>query len=202
MNIRLLLIYLVLLSAVQQGPAAYRDLMSVGSEQGYAQKMFHYFSTTAIENVCPTPADLAWRIGNEVFCTLLCLLLSLLLRHAPSIAKSAKGKWSALVTTVHEWRNRPSRCRHCGTAPCPVKRRSLWKPSESRKRDKVNFAARSKAMMMFNYGLELSVVLTKGLPQDDLYLERKFCQRFEEEHMALFPLCIQRQINYWFPLPR
>ncbi|XP_069136740.1 uncharacterized protein [Argopecten irradians] len=65
-------------------------------------------------------------------------------------------------------------CRHCGTIPCQVKRRSLWKPSESRKRDKANFEERSKAMRLFHYGLELSVVLTKELPRDDHYCQRKF----------------------------
>ncbi|OWF45226.1 hypothetical protein KP79_PYT20909 [Mizuhopecten yessoensis] len=169
---------------------------------GYAQRLFHYFTATAVEKVCPTPAGLAWRIGNEVFWILLCVILSVLLRYAPSVGASAKEKWSAIVTIVHEWRTRPSQCRYCGTAPCQVKRRSLWKPSGYRKRDKVNFAERSNAMMLFNYGLELSIVLTKELPQDDLYWQRKFCQRFGEEHMVLFPLCIQRHINYWYPIPR
>ncbi|XP_021341809.1 uncharacterized protein LOC110442493 [Mizuhopecten yessoensis] len=202
MDIKLFLIYVVMMSAVHRGPAVYRDLTCVELEPGYTKRFFQYFTATEIEKVCPTSADLTWRIGNEVFCTLLCVLLTLLLGYAPSIRKSAKERWSAMVLMVRAWWNRPSRCRHCGTVPCQVKRRSFWKPSGSRKRDKANFAKRSEAMMLFNYGLELSVVLTKELPQDNLYWERKFCQRFEEAHMVLFPLCIQRQINYWYPVPR
>ncbi|XP_060083090.1 uncharacterized protein LOC132562362 [Ylistrum balloti] len=56
-------------------------------------------------------------------------------------------------------------------------------------------------MEMFSYGLELSMVLTKELSRDDFYMERKFCHQFEEKHMVLFPLCIQRQINHWYPVP-
>ncbi|XP_021357915.1 uncharacterized protein LOC110453329 isoform X1 [Mizuhopecten yessoensis] len=188
MNMLFLIYVVVMLSAMQQGPAVYRNLTCVEPEPGYNQA----------EKVCPTPVTLTWRLGNEVFCTLLCVLLALLFGFAPSIVKSAKEKWSMF----QEWRARPSICRHCGTAPCQVKRRCLWKPSKSRKRDKANFAERSKAMMLFNYGLAFSFELTMELPLDDLYWERRFCDQFEEKHMVLFPLCIQRQINYWYPVPR
>ncbi|XP_021379095.1 uncharacterized protein LOC110466713 isoform X2 [Mizuhopecten yessoensis] len=179
-----------------------RRYISVEPELGYAKRLFHYLNAGEIEQVCPTVANLTWRIGMEVFYNLLCVLLTLLLRYAPSVGKIVKEKWSAAVSMFREWRSRPSLCRHCGTAPCQVKRRSLWKPSGTRKEDKANFAKRSNAMMLFYYGLELSEVLTKELPWKELYLERKFVQHFEEEHVVLFPVCIQRQINYWYPVTR
>ncbi|XP_021365686.1 uncharacterized protein LOC110458353 [Mizuhopecten yessoensis] len=202
MTIRSFLLFVVLLSAMLQGPAQYLDLTCVEPEPGYGRRVFHYFTATEIEKVCPTSADLTWRIGKEIFCTLLCVLLMLLLDYVPSIANGAKVRWPAMVSLVREWINRPSRCRHCGTAPCQVKWKCLWKTKGFRKRDSANFVERSKAMMVFNYGLSISVELTKELPLDDLFLERWFCQRFEEEHMVLFPQCIQRHINYWYPVPR
>ncbi|XP_021357367.1 uncharacterized protein LOC110452931 [Mizuhopecten yessoensis] len=202
MNVKLFLIFVVMMCAMHQGPAVYRDLTCVEPEPGYAKRLFYYFNAGEIVKVCPTVADLTSRIGNEVFCYLLCVLLTLLLGYAPSIGKVVKEKWSAAVSMFQEWRARPSICRHCGTAPCQVKRRSLWKPTGSCKRDKANFAKRSNAMMLFYYGLELSIVLTKELPWNDLHWERKFVQHFEEEHMVLFPVCIQRQIDYWYPVPR
>ncbi|XP_021359471.1 uncharacterized protein LOC110454337 [Mizuhopecten yessoensis] len=201
MNIRLFLVFVVTLCAMHQGPAVYRDLTCVEPEPGYAKRLFYYFTASEIKKVCPTVTDLTWRIGNEVFYNLLCVLLTLLLGYGPSIGKIVKEKWSAAVSMFREWRARPSLCRHCGTAPCQVKRISLWKPSGTRKKDEANFAKRSNAMMLFYYGLEWSVVLTKELPWNDLYLKRKFVQHFEEEHMVLFPVCIQRQINYWYPVP-
>ncbi|XP_033741555.1 uncharacterized protein LOC117328195 [Pecten maximus] len=202
MNIRLFLIFVVMLSAMHQGPAAYRDFTCVEPEPGYAKRLFYYFTSRDVERICPAGADLIWRIGKEVFITLLLVLITLLLGYAPSIRNGAKEKWTTMFSMFQAWRTRPSRCRHCGTAPCQVKRRSLWKPSGSRRKDEANFAKRSNAMMLFNYGLELSVVLTKELPQDDTYWERKFCHNFEEKHMVLFPLCIRRQIDYWYPVPR
>ncbi|XP_021367023.1 uncharacterized protein LOC110459209 [Mizuhopecten yessoensis] len=201
MNIRLFLIFVVMLCAVHQGPAAYRDLTCVEPEPRYAQKLFHYFTVSGIEKVCVTPAYPTRRIGNEVFCILLSKLLALLLGYVPSIGHIAREKWSAMVSMFQGWRASPSLCRHCGTVPCQVKRKCLWMPSGPRKKDKANSAERSKAMMLFSYGLELSVQLTKELPQDDLYWQRRFCDRFEEKHMVLFPLCIQRQINLWYPVP-
>ncbi|OWF37295.1 hypothetical protein KP79_PYT12682 [Mizuhopecten yessoensis] len=181
--------------ASERGPA------SVEPEPGYAPRLFHYFTASGIEKVCPAPADLIRRIGNEVFCILLSKLLALLLGYVPSIGNIAREKWSAMVSMFQGWRARPSRCRHCGTTPCQVKMKCLWMPSGPRKRSKANFTERSKAMMLFSYGLELSVQLTKELPQDDLYWQRKFCDQFEEKHMVLFPLCIQRQVNLWYPVP-
>ncbi|XP_021364960.1 uncharacterized protein LOC110457843 [Mizuhopecten yessoensis] len=201
MNIRLFLIFLVMMYAMQQGPAVYRDLTCVEPEPGYAKRLFYYFTASEIEKVCPTVTDLTWRIGNEVFYSLLCVLLILLLGYAPSIGNIVKEKWSAAVSMFQEWRAHPPLCRHCGTAPCQVKRRSLWKPSGTRKKDEANFAKRSNAMMLFYYGLDLTVVPTKELPWNDLYWKRKLVQHFEEEHMVLFPLCIQRHINYWYPVP-
>ncbi|XP_021339039.1 uncharacterized protein LOC110440346 [Mizuhopecten yessoensis] len=202
MNIRLFLIFVVMMCAMHQGPAVYRELTCVEPEPGYAKRLFYYFTASEIGKVCPTVTDLTWRIGIEVFYNLMSVLLILLLGYAPSIGKIAKEKWSAAVSMFQEWRARPSLCRHCGSAPCQVKRRYLWKSSGTRKKDRANFAKRSNAMMLFYYGLESSVVLTKELPWNDLYLEKKFVQHFEEEHMVLFPLCIQRQINYWSPVPR
>ncbi|OWF48915.1 hypothetical protein KP79_PYT12475 [Mizuhopecten yessoensis] len=89
------------------------------------------------------------RIGYKVIFNLLCVLPTLLLGHAPSVGKVIKEKWSAAVSMFQEWRARLPLCRHCGTAPCQVKRRSLWKPSGTRKKDKANFAKRSNAMMLF-----------------------------------------------------
>ncbi|XP_069136867.1 uncharacterized protein [Argopecten irradians] len=197
MDIRLSIILVVMLSVIHQGPSTYTDLMCVERESGYSERLFHYFAGTEIKG-CPRKADLLWRMVNEVLCNILCLLVTLLMGHASLIKK----KWNVMTTKLQKWRTRPTLCRHCGTIPCQVKRRSLWKPSGSRKRDKANFKERSKAMRLFNYGLELSVVLTKELPRDDHYWQRKFCDKFEEEHMVLFPLCIQRQINTWFPIPR
>ncbi|XP_069142728.1 uncharacterized protein [Argopecten irradians] len=198
MDIRLSIILVVMLSAIHQGPATYTDLMCVEHETGFAEKLFHYFAGTEIERRCPRQADVLWRMVNEVLCNIFCILTTLLLGHAPLIKK----KWAIMATKFQKWRTRPRFCRHCGTIPCQVKRRSLWKPSGSRKRDEANLKERSKAMRLFHYGLELSVVLTKELPPDDHYWQRKFCDKFEEEHMVLFPLCIQRQINEWYPLPR
>ncbi|XP_033739566.1 uncharacterized protein LOC117326879 [Pecten maximus] len=202
MDIKLFLIFVVILSAMHQGPAAYRDLTCVEPEPGYAKRLFYYLAAREVERACPARADLIWRIGSEVFCNLLCVLITLLLGYAPSIRNSARERWSSMVSMIKEWRARPSKCRHCGTVPCQAKRRLLWMPSRSRKRNKANLHERSKAMLLFSYGLELSVQLTKELPQDGLYWKRKFCNPFEEKDMALFPLCIQRQINVWFPLPR
>ncbi|OWF55966.1 hypothetical protein KP79_PYT23037 [Mizuhopecten yessoensis] len=171
-------------------------------EPGYAKRLFYYFTASEIEKVCPTVTDLTWRIRTAVFYCLLWMLLTLMLGYAPSIGKTVKEKLSAAVSMFQEWRACPSLCRHCGTAPCQVKRRSLWKPSGTRKKDKANFTKRSNAMMLFYYGLDLSAVLTKKLRWNDLYLERKLVQHFEEEHLRLFPLCIQRHINYWHPVPR
>ncbi|OWF42703.1 hypothetical protein KP79_PYT15782 [Mizuhopecten yessoensis] len=173
--------------------------ISVEPEPGYAKRLFYYFTTSEIEKVCPTVTELTWRIGNEVFYNLLCVLLTLLLSYATLVGKIVKEKWSAAVSMFQEWRARPSLCRHCGTAPCQVKRRSVWKLAGTRKKDKANFA---NAMMLFYYGLDLSVVLTKELPWNELHRKRKFIQHFEEEPMVLFPLCIQRHINYWYPVPR
>ncbi|XP_060075011.1 uncharacterized protein LOC132554716 [Ylistrum balloti] len=202
MDIGSFLLFVVMLSVMQQGPAVYSDLVCVEPEPGYVQRFYHYFSASEFEKACPTTADITLQIGNEIMCTLFCTLVSLLLRNAPAIGKCIRKGYSTVMSMIHEWRTRPSRCPHCGTVPCQAKRRSLWKPSGSRKRDKANFAERAKAMELFNYGLELSVVLTKELPRDDLYWQRKFCHQFEEKHMVLFPLCIQRQINYWYPVPR
>ncbi|XP_060066392.1 uncharacterized protein LOC132546691 [Ylistrum balloti] len=202
MDIRLFLLFVVMLSVMHQGPGIYQGLVCVEPEPGYVQRFYHYLTASEFEKVCPTSVDVAMRIGNEVLCTLLCALVSLLLRNAPAVGRRVRKGYSTMMSMIHEWRTRPSRCPHCGTVPCQVKRRSLWKPSGSRKRDKANFAERAKAMKLFNYGLELSVVLTKELPRDDLYWRRKFCHQFEEKHMVLFPLCIQRQINYWYPVPR
>ncbi|XP_021352849.1 uncharacterized protein LOC110449981 [Mizuhopecten yessoensis] len=202
MNISLFLIFVVMMCAMHQGPAVYRDLTCVEPEPGHAKRLFYYFTASEIEKVCPTVTDLTWRIGNVVFYNLLCVLLTLLLGYASSIREIVKEKWSAAVSMFREWITHPSLCRHCGAAPCQVKRRSLWNPSGTRKKDKANFAKRSNAMMLFYYGLDLSVVLIKELPWNDLYWKRKFVQHFEEEHMVLFPLCIQRHINYWYPVPR
>ncbi|XP_069107531.1 uncharacterized protein [Argopecten irradians] len=195
MDIKLSIILVVMLSALHQGPATYTDLMCVEHETGYTERLFHYFAETEIER-CLRQAEILWRMVNAVLCNIICI--TLLLGHAPLIKK----RWIAMVAKFKEWRTRPKFCRHCGTTPCQVKRKSLWKPSGPRKRDEANFKERSNAMMLFRYGLELSVVLTKELPQDDLYWQRQFCNKFEEKHMVLFPLCIQRQINYWFPVPR
>ncbi|XP_060065492.1 uncharacterized protein LOC132545839 [Ylistrum balloti] len=202
MDIKLLLLFVVMLTTIHQGPAAYRDIMCVEPEPGYLNRFYHYVTANEIKKVCPTPADLILRIGHEMFYTLMCVFLTLFMGYAPSLGNGVKQTLLATFAKFKEWRTRPSRCPHCETAPCQAKRRSLWKPSGSRKRDKANFAERAKAMELFNYGLELSVVLTKELPRDDLYWERKFCHQFEEKHMVLFPLCIQRQINYWYPVPR
>ncbi|XP_060067407.1 uncharacterized protein LOC132547641 [Ylistrum balloti] len=202
MNIRSFLLFVVMLSAIQQGPAVYRGLVCVEPAPGYVQRFYHYFAASEFEKICPTSADIALQIGNEILCTLLCTLVSLLLRNIPAIGRFTRKGCSTMMSMIHEWRTRPSRCPHCGTVPCQVKRRSLWKPSGSRKIDKANFTQRAKAMELFNYGLELSVVVTKEIPRDDFYWQRKFCHQFEEKHMVLFPLCIQRQINYWYPVPR
>ncbi|XP_021340782.1 uncharacterized protein LOC110441839 isoform X2 [Mizuhopecten yessoensis] len=183
MNIRLFLIFVVMMCAMHQGPTVYRGLTCVEPEPGYAKRLFYYFTASEIEKVCPTVTALTRRFGNEVFYNLLCVLLTLLLGYASLVGKVVKEKWSAAVSMFQKWRARPSLCRHCGTAPCQVKRRSLWKPSGTRKKDKANFAKRSNAMMLFYYGLELSVVLTKELPWNDLYLQRKLVQHFEEKHM-------------------
>ncbi|OWF38045.1 hypothetical protein KP79_PYT12799 [Mizuhopecten yessoensis] len=45
------------------------------------------------------------RIGMEVFYNLLCVLLTLLLRYAPSVGKIVKEKWSAAVSMFREWRS-------------------------------------------------------------------------------------------------
>ncbi|XP_060068772.1 uncharacterized protein LOC132548890 [Ylistrum balloti] len=202
MDIKLLLLFMVMLSTVHQGPAAYRDLMCVEPDPGYMKRFYHYVTANGIKKECSAPVDIFLRIGHEVFYTLMCVFLTLFLGYVPSLGNKAKQALSAILSKFKEWRTRPSRCPHCGTVPCQIKRRSLWKPSGSRKKDKGNFAERAKAMELFNYGLELSVVLTKELPRDDLYWRRKFCHQFEEKHMVLFPLCIQRQINYWYPVPR
>ncbi|XP_069109216.1 uncharacterized protein [Argopecten irradians] len=199
---RSFLLFVATMGAMQQGPALYWDLMCVEPDPGFAVNMFNYLTSSEPASVCPASADILSRVGTEMFWYLVCVLMSLLLVSVCSIGKSVKRKWSGMVSRVQEWRARPSPCRHCGTAPCLVERRALWKPSGPGKKSEANFAERSKAMLLFNCGLELSTDLTKELPQDDLYWERKSCDSFEEEQMVLFPKCIRRQIDYWYPVPR
>ncbi|XP_021347679.1 uncharacterized protein LOC110446724, partial [Mizuhopecten yessoensis] len=104
MNIKIFLIFVVMMCAMHQGPAVYRDLTCVEPEPGYAKRLFYYFNAGEIEKVCPKAADLTLRIGNEIVCNLLCVLLTLLLGYAPSIGKVVKEKWSAAVSMFQEWR--------------------------------------------------------------------------------------------------
>ncbi|XP_033743816.1 uncharacterized protein LOC117329786 isoform X2 [Pecten maximus] len=199
---KVLLMSLALMSAIHQLPSVYQYFTCVESEPGYLSATLNYLAGTEAENICPAPADVLWGIGTEVVCNLMCAPMTMLFANASSIGNSAKRKWKSMVSMFKDWRARPSTCRSCGTSPCQVERKRLWQPSESRHRSKTNFSERSKAMLLFNYGLELSADLTKELPKDDLYWQRKMCAHFKEEHMVLFPKCIQRQINNWFPVPR
>ncbi|XP_033759898.1 uncharacterized protein LOC117342042 [Pecten maximus] len=164
MDIKLFLILVVMLSALQQGPAAYRDFTCVEPEPGYAKRIFYYFTAREIERMCPARADLMWRIGSEVFCNLLGVLITILLGYAPTIRNNTRERWTAMISMFQEWRTRPSLCPHCGTAPCQVKRRSLWKPSGSRKRDNANFKERSNAMMLFQLWARAVCGAYKGTP--------------------------------------
>ncbi|XP_069107161.1 uncharacterized protein, partial [Argopecten irradians] len=159
-----------------------------------------------VEKTCPTHGALLLRIGNEVFCTVLCAITSLILvytyMYALLVGNHARKFWKAIGVIFREWRARRSLCRFCGTDPCQA-RRTSWRRHEARMLNHmVDFEKRSHAMWMFSLGLELSATLTKELPRDEKYWARKYCADFQEEHMALFPLCVQRQINAWYPLPR
>ncbi|XP_033733666.1 uncharacterized protein LOC117322831 [Pecten maximus] len=204
MDIKIFLIFMVILNVMQQSPAAYRDLTCVEPEPGYTKRMLYYFTAREVEKACPTQVDLILRIGNEVFCTFLCGIVSLMLAYtyvyAPLIGNCAKKRWTVMVFMFQAWRTRRSLCRFCGTSPCQAKRTS-WKRFRPRIKNVTEFEERSNAMRLFSLGLELSVDLTKELPRDELYWARKYCDQFEEDHMVLFPLCIQRQINDWYPVP-
>ncbi|XP_033753368.1 uncharacterized protein LOC117336822 [Pecten maximus] len=204
MDIKIFLIFVVILNAMQQGPAAYRDLKCVEPEPGHTKRLLYYFTSREIEQVCPTQVELMWRIGNDVFRTFLCGVITLMLVYtyvcAPSIGNRAKKRWTTNVCMFQAWITRRSLCRFCGTSPCQAKRTS-WKRFRLRIKNVTDFEERSNAMRLFSLGLELSVDLTKELPRDELYWARKYCDQFEEDHMVLFPLCIQRQINDWYPLP-
>ncbi|XP_021349638.1 uncharacterized protein LOC110447961 [Mizuhopecten yessoensis] len=202
MGLKSFLMFLVMLSAMRLGPTAYKDLTCVEPVHGYAQRVVHFFTASEIEKVCPTHLDVACQIGNDALCTLFSKLLTLLVVHMSWIGNTLTKKWSSMVSKAQEWKNRRPLCGYCGTAPCQVLRRSKWHPSGPRERDEANFSERSNAMMLFNCGLEVSTILTKELPQDELYWTRRSCQKFEEEQLSLFPLCIQRQIDLWYPVPR
>ncbi|XP_021349516.1 uncharacterized protein LOC110447876 [Mizuhopecten yessoensis] len=75
-------------------------------EPGYAKRLFYYFTASEIEKVCPTATDLTWRIGNEAFYNLLCVLLTLLFGYAPLVGKIVKEKCSAAMSMFREWRAR------------------------------------------------------------------------------------------------
>ncbi|XP_069107130.1 uncharacterized protein [Argopecten irradians] len=206
MDIKILLIFMVILCAAQQGPVAYRGFTCVEPEVGYMERMINYFVARKVEKTCPTHGALLLRIGNEVFCTVLCAITSLILvytyMYALLVGNHARKFWKAIGVMFREWRARRSLCRFCGTDPCQA-RRTSWRRHEARMLNHmVDFEKRSHAMWMFSLGLELSATLTKELPRDEKYWARKYCADFQEEHMALFPLCVQRQINAWYPLPR
>ncbi|XP_060067954.1 uncharacterized protein LOC132548148 [Ylistrum balloti] len=196
------LIFIILLCAIREGPTTYKDLGCVEPEHGYVHRLIQYFTATKIEKLCPTHMDLVCRIGYEVFSIIICMLITLLLVSVPSIGIALKNRLSRMVSMAQEWKNRVFRCRYCGTNPCQVKRRSTWLKLRPPSNNNDNYSERSNAMMLYNCGLEVSTLLTKELPQDDTYWERRFCQTFEEKHMRLFPLCIQRQIDNSYPVPR
>ncbi|XP_033739590.1 uncharacterized protein LOC117326898 [Pecten maximus] len=100
MDIKLFLIFVVILSAMHQGPASYRDLTCVEPEPGYTQRMLSFLTAREFERICPARAVLIWRIGSEVFCNLLCVLITLLLGYAPSIRNSARERWSFMVSMI------------------------------------------------------------------------------------------------------
>ncbi|XP_069109634.1 uncharacterized protein [Argopecten irradians] len=204
MDIKLFLIFLVIICVVQQGPVAYRGITCVEPEPGYTKIILNYLTARDFPKACPTHGYLLLTIGNEVFYTMLRGIVSLMIVYAyvyaPLIGKRTKQRWRTVRSMFREWRARRSLCRFCGTDPCQAKRAS-WKRFEPRVWNVVDFEKRAHAMKMFSQGLELSVDLTKELPRDELYWARKYRDYFEEEHLALFPLCVQRQINAWYPLP-
>ncbi|XP_069129015.1 uncharacterized protein [Argopecten irradians] len=171
---RLLLTWLAMVGTMHQAPAIYRDLICEEPELGFAIKMLYRLTGSEVERVCPAPCDIIWRIGEEAF-------------------------WNVLY---RDWRARPVRCQDCGTTPCQVERKTLWKPVGSRKREMANLSHRSKAMRLFSDGLELSVMLTKELPEDELYWQRKCYDQFGEDQVKLFPRCIRKKLDYWYPIPR
>ncbi|XP_060062628.1 uncharacterized protein LOC132543175 [Ylistrum balloti] len=105
MDFKLFLIFVVILSAVYQGPAVYRNLTCVEYELGYVERMLYYLTTREMVTICPTRADLIWRIGNEVFCTFLSVLLTLILSYTPLVENITKERSSAVVTMFQKWRN-------------------------------------------------------------------------------------------------
>ncbi|XP_069129014.1 uncharacterized protein [Argopecten irradians] len=195
---RLLLTWLAMVGTMHQAPAIYRDLICEEPELGFAIKMLYRLTGSEVERVCPAPCDIIWRIGEEAFWNVLCVLMTMLLTYATSIGESAKKK----IKEYRDWRARPVRCQDCGTTPCQVERKTLWKPVGSRKREMANLSHRSKAMRLFSDGLELSVMLTKELPEDELYWQRKCYDQFGEDQVKLFPRCIRKKLDYWYPIPR
>ncbi|XP_033732221.1 uncharacterized protein LOC117321779 [Pecten maximus] len=191
------LIYMGMLSAIQHGPAVYKDIKCVEPEPGYVLQLIRYFTATEIQKECPAPEDIAWRFGYEVICIVVCVLLTQMIAYAPSIGNTARRS----LSKARNWIKRPWRCRYCGSAPCQVLRKSTSDQLVPRREDSGDHSERSNAMMLFNCGLEVSTLLSKELPQDDLYWERRFCRTFEEKHLCLFPLCIQRHINSLYPAP-
>lgn len=53
---------------------------------------------------------------------------------------------------------------------------------------------------MFQIGLR-GRIARGAIPKDVHHRKRCFIKIFKEEHMPLFPECVQDLINKWYPLP-
>ncbi|XP_069133263.1 uncharacterized protein [Argopecten irradians] len=199
MDIKLFLIFLVIICVVQQGPVAYRGITWFSS----GARARKYTKNTSTNYFTRTP-DFRKTIGKEgiLYHSLWnCVSGDFLLTCVRTTSwKALQRKMENRLFHVQGMESSSLLCRYCGTDPCQAKRAS-WKRFEPRVWNLVDFEKRSHAMRRFSQGLQLSVELTKELPCDELYWARKFCDYFEEEHLALFPLCVQRQINAWYPVP-
>ncbi|XP_033760739.1 uncharacterized protein LOC117342650 [Pecten maximus] len=195
-------VLVAMLYIMYYAPAMYWELTCVEPEPGYAQRLLHFFIGTEIKKLCPKPIFFTWNIGKDIYNAVVSAITNVMIGWIlRCFGKFVHKRLFLVVSRILKWKLHTPHCSYCGTSPCQVDRRRFWKPSEPRPRVRANLVERSNVMKRFSRELELCVEMTNELPQDYTYWVRKFCQRFGEEQLILFPLCIQRQINYWYPLP-
>lgn len=193
------LVYAGVVIFFDNGASAYRTLTCVEPEPGFLSRLNHYITGTEVPKVCLTRPEIVKRC---VVCLLAYGFLICIILLIPYIRPTCRYIMGSL-SKARQWIIGPRRCPHCRTDPCQVMRKSTLNQLNQHNRKIGILAERSIAMMVFNCGLEVSTLLTTELAQDDQYLERRLCQnQFEEKHMELFPVCIQKHINKFYPLPR
>ncbi|OWF38594.1 hypothetical protein KP79_PYT08971 [Mizuhopecten yessoensis] len=165
--------------------------------QGYVQQLYSYLSSSEVPKVCPSSQDIVHWICVEYTTTVLYIVAMLIL---PSVDKKLWKRWpramsrllklAVLIERISTF-SALIRCRHCGTYPCQAEREYSWKPPGSCQRTADNYIRRAVAVIRLQKELVDSGTLPEeSIPQNVVYLE------------SIFPLCIQRQLDIWYPLPR